>query len=548
MAKIKSIKQREAHGKHESASNIKDVKDRVDYRISVAFVISVLVCHFIFQPGVEKKIFIQNQNKQHLTPEAYSSKAYISDMKLQPRGPDQENLKEESNKNIQLFSEEYKIAMSMKNNGKMKSFVSHARKALKVDTMKTLEIQIARAELLFEIAVYQNERGKVQSAEKSYMEIIKMGRLRLDIDQASRFNLGIVMTQNGKFIESIPVLKEVVDIDDTTDLAKLASHNLGTVLRAVGNIDDAIRYFKHALSIEHDALPPLKELIQSLRLIGQTAEADRHEQRLCELDKFACPHNKQKFFVIGERNSGTNWVSSLLTLNFPAQLHPLPPEINGTPWKHSTFDDSELDDWLDFENTLIVGIIKDPFAWFHSMKKRPWHAVNADALKELPFADAVMLPWESKLLAEDGRVLTESYPNMAALRSAKLLALKRLVERRPQHVLICKYEELLDGNQAESTFTSFFAKHGILKQSGKQWESISFPIHGNNKLPVDHYENERYEKVNAERYHYYIERKYMEPIMEETDDSKMCAMLRALDFDLEKWAGYDLSEDIETFC
>lgn len=67
---------------------------------------------------------------------------------------------------------------------------------------------------------------------------------------------------------------------------------------------------------------------------------------------------------MGERNSGTNFLSQALTTNFFI-LDSKSKYVNKHFWKDKLFENSD--------DVLFVGIVRNPFDWINSMYKNPYH-------------------------------------------------------------------------------------------------------------------------------------------------------------------------------
>lgn len=74
--------------------------------------------------------------------------------------------------------------------------------------------------------------------------------------------------------------------------------------------------------------------------------------------------------IFGERNSGTNFISSLIDNNIINTNILSSYYKGGTGWKHGKPD---LKLFKDIDNTLFVFIIRDLEPWLKSMYKTPYH-------------------------------------------------------------------------------------------------------------------------------------------------------------------------------
>lgn len=90
----------------------------------------------------------------------------------------------------------------------------------------------------------------------------------------------------------------------------------------------------------------------------------------------------QRFQVLGERSSGTNFVSSLIRLNTSAT----PTTDYG--WKHGFIQFQAV-----LRNDLLVVVARDPLAWLLSTYRKPWHV--PDSMVNVTFSEFLRQPWES---------------------------------------------------------------------------------------------------------------------------------------------------------
>lgn len=173
------------------------------------------------------------------------------------------------------------------------------------------------------------------------------------------------------------------------------------------------------------------------------------------------PAEIDRFFVMGERCSGTNYVSQLIEKNFP-RLSP----TSEYGHKHFLlwFGYPELEDKLDplgyrakeihlgkSENCLFILVVRNPYDWLRSFYSTPHH-VHPDLLHG-SFYHFISHPWkfsEPYLLHHeiyefiDGLNPETRLPfnNVCELRTYKLRNYLNL-GRRVKNFLIIQYEEVL---------------------------------------------------------------------------------------------------------
>ena len=128
--------------------------------------------------------------------------------------------------------------------------------------------------------------------------------------------------------------------------------------------------------------------------------------------------NPSKFKIWGERCSGTNFMSSLVSANFPGLTSGM-----RTSWKHGLVKLHQTDTDL-----LHIFIVRDPLDWLRSLHRRPWH-LPAKYWGE-PFSEFIRREWFTDL-HDRGRsgiewwndrhpTTRQRYRNILELRSVKL--------------------------------------------------------------------------------------------------------------------------------
>lgn len=146
--------------------------------------------------------------------------------------------------------------------------------------------------------------------------------------------------------------------------------------------------------------------------------------------------------ILGERNSGTNYLEQLLHSNFNIN------RLNNFNSKHF-FGLSEYSGIKDeiLNNTLFIGVVRDPFTWINSMYKNPYHLPESLKATQQGFLNN---EWYSIFdngteIQHDRNIYNteKRYKNIFELRKLKL---KFLVEEMPKLVknyILIRYEDLL---------------------------------------------------------------------------------------------------------
>ena len=166
--------------------------------------------------------------------------------------------------------------------------------------------------------------------------------------------------------------------------------------------------------------------------------------------------------VLGERNSGTNYVDQLIAANLPVEMatgviparyaraaQRLPPEwreraidtwfgVTRTVWKHGVLDDVALRR-LQARAIVPVAVAKHPLAWAVSMRQRPYHRFEHHA----DVAAFCSTPWRTIRRERAGR---RTFANCFELWAAKHLAFLDAADRG--HLSLWRYEAVIDDELA----------------------------------------------------------------------------------------------------
>lgn len=143
------------------------------------------------------------------------------------------------------------------------------------------------------------------------------------------------------------------------------------------------------------------------------------------------PYNKiNKFTVIGERHSGTNWIEKLIIfrLNLPIT------------WEFGSkhFVNPNPNILAQGEDCLFIGITRNIYDWVGGFYKLPHH-VNVSMLKNMK--TFLLNEWISDV--PDNDYLTQkSYKNIFELRKYKLQYLHLFLPLIVDNLLLIRYEDL----------------------------------------------------------------------------------------------------------
>ena len=149
----------------------------------------------------------------------------------------------------------------------------------------------------------------------------------------------------------------------------------------------------------------------------------------------------KKITIYGERCSGTNYLESIMKNNF---------EIDITwnyGWKHFY----GFNDYLNSDNVLFIGIIRNPFDWINSLfidkHHIPHHLNNIHDFLNKEFW-SIHDNRELGEIMEDRNIFTkERYKNIFELRYIKIKYLLEILHTKVKNCIIIKYEDLINDFQ-----------------------------------------------------------------------------------------------------
>lgn len=141
------------------------------------------------------------------------------------------------------------------------------------------------------------------------------------------------------------------------------------------------------------------------------------------------------YTIYGERCSGTNYLEELMTINFNLEL------TWKFGWKHF-FGFNNLNN---SDNTLFIGIVRDPFDWTNSLFKTQHHLPkNFKNIKSYLNDKYYSIDNNNKIIKEDVNIYTkENYKNIMELRHTKLHFLIQDMPKKVKNYILIRYEDLL---------------------------------------------------------------------------------------------------------
>jgi hypothetical protein len=152
----------------------------------------------------------------------------------------------------------------------------------------------------------------------------------------------------------------------------------------------------------------------------------------------------KNFTIYGERCSGTNFTEELFTNNFNIEV------TWKYGWKHffGFYDFTSKQE----DETLFIGIIRNPIHWLHSFYKSPHHIPEHNKpLKKFLFNEFYSHHDDDKtydIIKEDLNYVTkEKYKNIFELRKMKNDYLMNIMPTKVKNYILIRYEDLLENKQ-----------------------------------------------------------------------------------------------------
>jgi len=194
--------------------------------------------------------------------------------------------------------------------------------------------------------------------------------------------------------------------------------------------------------------------------------------------KFArLKHPPSEIYVLGERNSGTNYAAGVLRqafvppnrLDYSRQHESFSSEMpvlkHKHMFRHSLLDKSELMEISNRTDILWILAVRSPCDWAEAMKRLPWHMCHPnniasecpspefigfehkEDLKNYSLTEFFQMEWgdwpESTNFRNLSFVSKEFiYRNIFQLRRHKLLLMKQIIDAVPRNVKIVRLHEL----------------------------------------------------------------------------------------------------------
>lgn len=150
----------------------------------------------------------------------------------------------------------------------------------------------------------------------------------------------------------------------------------------------------------------------------------------------------QYFTIYGERCSGTNFLMSAMEYNFDIKF------TAEYAWKHffGHYNFDSLNNELN-NNTLFIGIVRDPIEWINSFYKKKHHIPYENKLNihAFLFNKFYSIYDDNREIMEDRHIITkERYKNIFEMRKIKNNYLINDMKLKVKNYILIRYEDLRD--------------------------------------------------------------------------------------------------------
>ena len=199
----------------------------------------------------------------------------------------------------------------------------------------------------------------------------------------------------------------------------------------------------------------------AVMIVSLLMTSQAHSQQYGILHKSENSKPIKKFFVIGERCSGTTYMKTLILNNFEISAFPIGHK-HFPPWyelsRENYLGNSQYYTFENTEDFLFVVIFRNAYDWVRSFNRTPWHAHAS--FENIPLSEFIRKPW---IISENRDAYLEKqyqlnrfvdldpltgkvFANVFALRTAKIKTMLQIADRAP-NVYYINYEIVRDHPQ-----------------------------------------------------------------------------------------------------
>lgn len=171
-----------------------------------------------------------------------------------------------------------------------------------------------------------------------------------------------------------------------------------------------------------------------------------------------------KFTILGERCSGTNYLQNLISENFNLDI----------TWEYGWKHFFGFNNYENSDNVLFIGIVRNPVNWLISLKKNPYH-LQKDLLGEWDkflteefwsFYDNEAThkeQYNTEIMTDRNIYTNERYANIFESRKVKCGYLLNDFPKKVKHFILIRYEDLLMDFNKILTQIETFGLHTLRK-------------------------------------------------------------------------------------
>jgi len=172
----------------------------------------------------------------------------------------------------------------------------------------------------------------------------------------------------------------------------------------------------------------------------------------------------KNFAIMAERHCGTKFITKYIIETYSI------PNNESFGYKHFFgFNNEYIEN--NSANTLVIGIVRNPYNWIMAMNKKPWHMREydghpdpIDTLEKL-LHNEIRNFWKKKETNNDKHILeNRRYKNIFELREDKHNYLINILPKIVQNYILVNYETLYENIRL---FTSSINKYFDIRESHK---------------------------------------------------------------------------------
>jgi len=169
------------------------------------------------------------------------------------------------------------------------------------------------------------------------------------------------------------------------------------------------------------------------------------------------------FTVFGERCSGTNFLEGAIKENFDLEV------TYKYCWKHF-FGFYDFQNNTEEDETLFIGIIREPVSWIDSFYNKPHHIpqCNKKSIHTFIFNEFYSIDGNNEIMEDRNIETKEKYKNIFEMRKIKNNYLIHTMKNKVKNYILIRYEDLRDNYEKTLDFLKMkfelTQKHNIYKK------------------------------------------------------------------------------------